>query len=145
MLSINNPKKIITLFMLIFAGLSLYDTLVDIVLWLLHSMFALFHALFEFSEHVLDILIEHLFHTDSRTTEIIVFYLMLSIGGGAAIKLMQALPLWYGKLIEQQINFWCQEKAKALSYWQNQSLIEKIKWGSVFMASTTIMVLWVFN
>jgi hypothetical protein len=144
MLSINNPKIIIKLALMLVA-LSLYDTLWDMLLSLLHSLLEIFHILFEFCEHTLERGIEYLFHTTPRTAEIIVFYIMLAIGAYAAFKLMQALPDWYGKLTKQLIGCWYQEKAKVLSYWQNQSVSEKIKWGSVFMTGVLVMILWLIN
>jgi hypothetical protein len=90
-------------------------------------------------------LIEHLFHTSPRTTEIIVFYIMLSLGGGAGFKLIQVLSLWYSKFIKLQIDFWSYEKTKALIYWQNQSLIEKIKWVFLIMTGTFLLGLWAFT
>jgi hypothetical protein len=108
-------------------------------------MLDLLHTLFEFSEHALDLLIEHLFHTTPRTTEIIVFYIMLSIVGFTAFKLMQALPSWYSRLIEQMVNFWDQEKAKALTHWESQFFIEKINWRLVSIAGIACIVLLIFS
>jgi hypothetical protein len=116
-----------------------------LLLWLLHSMLAILHTLFEFTEHALDILIEQLFHTDPRTTEIIVFYLMVGIVGSIIFSLLKALPRWYSQFFEMLDNIWNQEKVKAITYWQHQSAIEKVKSGTILMASLIIAVLWVFN
>lgn len=145
MFSFNISNKIFTWFILLFALVSFYDTLWDLLVWLLHSVAVLLHTLFEFTEHALDILIEHLFHTDPRTTEIIVFYLMLAIVGGIVLKLLLALPQWYSRSFELLANAWRDEKEQALAHWQNKSSIEKVKSGSILMASTVIAVLWVFN
>jgi len=145
MFSINISKRIITWFVLLFALVSFYDTLFDLLVWLFHTVAVLLHTLFEFTEHALDMLIEHLFHTDPRTTEIIVFYLMLAIVGGIIFRLLHALPRWYSRSFESLVNVWNHEKEKALAYWQNQSSIEKFKSGSIFMASIILAVLWVFN
>lgn len=51
----------------------------DLTVWLDHTIFVLLHALFEFIEVTLDDIVEHLFHTDRHTTQIIVFYLIWAI------------------------------------------------------------------
>ncbi len=143
-LSINNPKAIIKL-VLILVALVLYDTLWDLFLSLLHFVLGTLHILFEFCEHTLERLIEHIFHADPRTAEIIVFYIILSIGAYVAFKLMQALPQWYGKLAEQLTDYWHNEKTRTVSYWQHQPTAEKIKWSSIFITSTFFMFLWIFS
>lgn len=57
-----------------------FDTIWDLFLSLLHSLALLSHYLFELCEHSLDLLVEHIFHTSPKETEIIVFYIMASIG-----------------------------------------------------------------
>jgi hypothetical protein len=68
--SINNPKKIITPVILILGVVLFYDTLIDVLLWLIHTIFELIHTLFEIFEQMLDLIIEHLFHTDLHATQI---------------------------------------------------------------------------
>lgn len=51
----------------------------DLTVWLGHTIFVLLHALFELIEVTLDDIVEHLFHTDRHTTQIIVFYLIWAI------------------------------------------------------------------
>lgn len=145
MFSFNISNKIFTWFILLFALVSFYDTLWDLLVWLLHTIAVLLHTLFEFTEHALDIVIGRIFHTDPRTTQIIVFYLMLAIGGGIILRLLIALPQWYSRLFELLVNAWRHEKETVLAYWQNKSSIEKMKSGSILMASTVIAVLWVFS
>jgi hypothetical protein len=144
MLSIDNPK-IIMRFILVFVVLIFYDILWDLLLTLLHSLLMFLHFLFEFCEHALDVLIEHLFHTDPRTTEIIVFYMMAFAIGCIVFKLIKAVPDWCCKSCERLINYWHHEKKMALVKWQNQPLIEKFKWGSVFITSSVFMIVWALN
>ncbi|NOT11493.1 MAG: hypothetical protein HOP23_06650 [Methylococcaceae bacterium] len=142
---IDNPKNIITPIALIIVVYLLNDTLVDLVVWLFHTLFILMHTLIEFSEHALDILIEHLFHTDPRTTEIIVFYIMLLAGVGVTLKLMWVLSHWFSTFIEQQIDFWHQEKNKMISTWQAHSVIKKLKCSACLTISLFICILWLLN
>jgi hypothetical protein len=143
--STNIPKKVVIWVSLLFVFLSFYDSLLDLSLWLLHSIAVLLHAMFEFSEHALDLIIEHIFHTDPRTTEIIVFYLMLSVGVGAAIKLIKVVKIECDRVIEQQINYWHEEKTKAFDFWQQQSFIEKLKLASILMTISSLVFLWLFS
>lgn len=144
MLSINNPKIIIR-FALLLALLIFYDFFLDLLLSLLHSLVMLLHYLFEFCEHTLDHFIGHIFHTDPRTTEIIVFYVMAFAIGFIVFRVIMALPEWYRNICDRLTDYWHQEKTKALSNWRKQPFVKKIQWGSVFLTSSVFMVLWVFS
>jgi hypothetical protein len=74
-----------------------------------------------------------------------VFYIILSIGGGLTVKLVQILPLWFNKLIEQLFDYWQQEKAKSIKAWQAQSTLEKIKCSAWLIMALAICILWLFN
>ncbi|SJM95020.1 conserved membrane hypothetical protein [Crenothrix polyspora] len=141
MLLSNNPKVVIKA-VLVISALFFYDTFWDLFLSLLHYLFGILHLMFEFCEHTLERLIEHLFHVDPRTAEVLVFYVMLSIGAYATLKLIQLLPDCYRALVEQVTAYWQQSKAETLGYWQAQSLKGKIQWGAVFMVGMLGMVLW---
>jgi hypothetical protein len=144
MLLSNNPKVIIKS-VLILSVLLFYDTLWDWFLSLLHHLFGMLHLVFEFCEHTLEGLIEHLFHVDPRTAEVMVFYVMLSIGAYVAYMFLRKLPAWYKALACQFAAYWQQEKANALEQWQVQSVKGKIQWSAVCMVALLVMVLWLSN
>jgi uncharacterized membrane protein YqhA len=133
-----NQSKIIIKTTLVIAVVVFYDSLFDILLSLLHS-------LFELIEHALDILIEILFHTSPYTTEIIVFYIMFFISGFLAYIGTRAMPAWYERFVDRLLNAYHQEKANALNYWQNQSLIRKIQCVSLCIAGVILLFVWLFN
>lgn len=137
--------KTIIPFVLIFVVLTLYDVLWDLLLTLLHSMLVLLHIIFEFCEHALDLLIEHLFHTDPHTTEIIVFYILASIIGCITFKLIMALRTWYCRFCKQLTGYYHQEKTRTISKLRNQPLIEKIKWGLFVSTSSVVIVVLAFS
>lgn len=68
------------------------DMILELLLALLHLLLEAMHILFEVVELSLDHLIEHLFHTDLHQTQVIVFYIIMSMLAAAAFFLWRALP-----------------------------------------------------
>ncbi|WP_031432574.1 hypothetical protein [Methylomarinum vadi] len=102
----------------------------DLALWLIHTLFELLHALFELIEVTLDEIVEHLFHTDRHTTQIIVFYLMWAMVLYPAYRMFRYCKRRVIEL-KQTIPCWCQDKKElAKSMWQQQSFIKKCKFIS---------------
>ncbi len=132
--------KSIILFVLGVGVIVFYDVFLSFLIALPHSFLLLLHYMFEFCEHTLDMIIEHLFHTDPHTTEIIVFYIMAFIIGCILLKFIMVLPDLCCKIYGRLSNYCEQKKATVLNEWRNQPSIKKFKWGSVFMASTIVMV-----
>lgn len=135
----NNPKLILRVIAVVVV-LVFYDVLWDIGLSVMHSLAMLLHFLFEFCEHALDAFIEHVFHTDPRTTEIIVFYIMLGVIAAISLKLILAIPYWYCCCCESLKAYWFRKKLELVSLWQVQPITQKIKWGSVFFTSSVLML-----
>lgn len=101
-------------FSLVLTGIVIVILLFDAVFELL---FELIHVSFEFVEEMLDMLIEHIFHKDLHDTQLIVFYLMLSVAGFALYKLLRALPNRYRELKRNLVTGWSQLKKEILAYW----------------------------
>lgn len=102
----------------------------DFAVWLIHSLFELLHALFELVEGALDEIVEHLFHTDRHTTQIIVFYLMWTMILYPAYRIFRYCKK---RLVElkETLPCWCQDKKEqAKTHWQQQPLIKKFKFIS---------------
>jgi len=137
-------RKIITGAALISFFILMHSEIFGSMLWLLHTLFALLHQAFELFELSLDVLIEHFFHTDLHTTQIIVFYVMLSMAAWAIYKLLRALPRWYHQGIEKLSNYYARQKAEAFDDWHNLSLFGKIKCMLVFITGTTGAFFWLF-
>lgn len=99
----------------------------DLAVWLIHTLFELLHALFELVEITLDEIVEHLFHTDRHTTQIIVFYLMWAMALYPAYRIFRYCKRRITEL-KQAIPCWCRNKRnQAKTHWQQQSLIKKFK------------------
>jgi hypothetical protein len=87
----------------------------------------LLHIGFEWFEFALEEIIQHLFHTSRQQSQLIVFYLLLSIALYAAYRLWRALPGLYHRLRENLLTAGSVHKTRASLYWQDQSAIRKIK------------------
>ena len=131
-------SKIIIKTALVIAVVVFYDFLFDTLLSLLHS-------LFEFIEHALDILVELWFYISPHKTEFVVFFIMFSVSGFLAYIETRSMPKWYNRFMDGLHNAYQQEKAKALNYWQNQSLIKKIHCVSLCITGITFIFLWLFS
>jgi len=110
--------------------ISMYDAVFHFLLWLVH-------ILFESAEFILDHLIEGLFEIGNRETEIVVFYILLSVIGSAVYKLYRVLPRWkdtFKQRLEQQ-------KTETLMQWQEMSVLGKMAWWSFFITTVNC---WLF-
>ncbi len=129
-------------------GIVIIITMPDVVMGflfeLVHFFFELLFIAFEWVESTLDKLVEHLFETELHQTQTIVFYLMVGI---------ILLPLYYLWRMLKRLFFWLKEsvpatwalyKIRVIMYWQESSLIDKIKWiaitaATIYMASFLFM------
>jgi len=105
-------------------GIGIVITMPDMVFG---SLLELGHILFEFIEEILDKFVEHIFHTDRHQTQVIVFYLMMSIAFGGICYLWRVLPHLCRQCKENLLAAWSWHKTRALCYWQELSLINKVK------------------
>ena len=96
------------------------------------SVLELGHILLEFIEILLDKFVEHLFHTDRHQTQVIVFYLMVSMALGGFYYLLRALPPIYLQCKENLQSSWTCHKMQALGYWQQLPIFNKFKLTLVF-------------
>lgn len=129
-MALNIHQKIIIAVVAAVFILSMYDVL-------FHLLLGILHILFEAAEWVLDHLIEHLFETGMRETQIIVFYILMMIISGSIYKLYRQLPRWYHKL-EQKLY---QKTVETLAQWRAVSIIGRIAWWSFFITAVNC---WLF-
>ena len=100
--------------------LGVFHHLLEITLHILHLGF-------EFVEYNLDHFIEHTFHTDLHTTQVMAFYTLLALGIGILYLLWRIVPPAIQRLYKNQIAFWTRKKASVLYYWHGQTAADKIK------------------
>ena len=129
-------RKAINLFLLasIVTLIILPDMAFGVFFGLIHLLLELAHMIFEFIEVNLDRLVEHIFETEVHQTQVIVFYLMLSIAFGGLYYLWRFLPRVYHRSKENLLTAWLEKKAFASLYWRDLSLINKIKLTAISTA-----------
>jgi len=116
-------------------GIGIVITMPDMVFG---SLLELGHILLEFIEIMLDKFVEHIFHTDRHQTQVIVFYLMLSIAFGGFYYLWRVLPPLCRQYKENLLVAWSWNKSRAFCFWQELPLINKTKFVVII---TSIMYL----
>ena len=138
----------ILLYGLALIGIVIIMTMPDVVMGLLfelvHLFFELLFIAFEWLESTLDKLIEHLFHTELHQTQIIVFYLIVGIALLPLYYLWRILLRLFFRLKETLLEEWALNKIRAILYWQDLTLIDKIKLmvitaGAIYLASFIFM------
>lgn len=145
MLTLNHQHRINALYIAAFSTLVLApDLVLEISGELFHHALEGCHLLFEFVESTLDVLIELLFETDLRTTQIIVFYIMVAMAATIAFFIWRALKNLYLKLMRTLKNSWLDGKTKLSSFWQRQSLFGKVKLFSLVNLSLSCLILLAF-
>jgi hypothetical protein len=111
--------------------LAMPDAALGLLMGLVHYIFEVvlhvLHLIFEFAEYNLDHVIEHTFHTDTYPTQVIVFYILCTVGLIGIYFLWHIVPRNCRRAGNSLIAFWCHKKASCLYYWGEQSLVDKIK------------------
>lgn len=145
MLTLSHQQRINTVYIAAFATLILApDLVLEISGEVLHHALEGCHLLFEFVESTLDHLIEHVFETDLRATQIIVFYILVAIGATLAYFIWRALRNLYLKLTRALITAWQNGKNNLSGFWHRQSLFGKVKLFSLVNLSLSCLILLAF-
>ena len=139
-------RKAVNLFF--FAGIVTLIILPDVVFGLffelLHLLLELAYTIFEFIEVNLDRLVEHVFETDVHQTQVIVFYLMLSIAFSGLYYLWTLLPRVYYQSKDNLLVIWLELKTFVSLYWRDLSLINKIKLAAISTAGIYCIIFFNF-
>jgi len=101
--------------------------LVDLGHHLLEIFLHILHLVFESVEMGLDHVIEHLFHTGTHETQIIVFYVLLTFGLVAFYFLGRMALSAFVRLRKRLLLYWSRKKSSCLYFWGQHSLLDKIK------------------
>lgn len=135
-------------FSLVLIGIVILITMPDVVIGLLVGLVHLFFEVvvisFEWLESLLDHVVEHLLHTELHETQTIVFYILMGIVALPLYYLWRVLPGFFSRTKENVQVIWAQYKNQTTLYWQELSLIDKIKVviitvGALYLASFLVM------
>jgi hypothetical protein len=120
------------------------DVVFDLASSFLHFLFVnilhFLHLAFEFAEVVLDHLVEHFFHTDTHSTQIIVFYILMVFATVILYWLWRVVPPFCRRCKESLFVYCSRKKAGLLYYWEGQSLSNKIKLIVIGIAAITCYI-----
>lgn len=131
-------RKLLSLFILIWLVITMYDVM-------LHSLFLVMHYVFEWVEFALEQVIEHIFHTTRQQSQIIVFYLLWFMALCILYRLWRALPGLYNRFKTQLTAACLQYKPDIAGYWRALSSMQKIKWLASVTVSITCLVFFAFS
>lgn len=113
----------------------------ETIIWLLHEIVV---GLFELLEGALDEIIEHLFHTDRHTTQVIVFYLMWAMFIYGLYRLYRYLKNLYA-VVKIEFPGWRSQKWEQISVgWNSLPIAQKFKMISGYSLGAACFVLLMF-
>jgi hypothetical protein len=84
-------------------------------------------GLFELLEFTLDEIIEHFFHTNRHTTQVIVFYIMMGLFIFIAYRVFIHSKRLYFVVKREFPDWWIQQKKRLLVHWLSLSIGKKLK------------------
>lgn len=125
-------------------SLVFYDLTLELLTEIAHLFFELLFESFEWFELGIEHLIEHLFHTEHHTSQIVTFYILLLIGGGVLYGLWKAMPRFYQYIKRRSLEIWVRRKTEWELYWLTLTLPYKVALlatalGVAYLASFFVM------
>lgn len=97
------------------------------------SLWEFIHLILEFIEQILDDLVEHTFGTGLQETQMIVFYIMLVMGGVLIYLVWKVLVNLFRGVGQNLNNEWTDLRTAITSDWQGMSMTNRVIWISVFL------------
>jgi len=115
----------------ILAILAAPDQALGLLVDLGHHLFEMFlhmlHLAFELIEMELDHVIEHHFETGLHETQVIVFYMLITLGLVALYFFGRMASSAFVRLRKRLLLYWSRKKSSCLYFWGHQTLSDKIK------------------
>ena len=99
----------------------------------IESIGELAHLVFEGVESMLDNVIEENFHTEMHETQIVVFYIIMSVLAIPTYFIARLLPRVYNALDRNVNSVWVSNKNQFQLFWLCLSMTEKIKYGVILI------------
>jgi len=129
----------IGIFIMIIMPGYIFELLIEFFHLLLELFMELLHICFEWIESTLDHLVEHLFETDTHDTQIIVFYILMTVLAIVLYRLYLFLPKVVKRIYQNILVYFTRQKIRLLIFWEEQSLLGKIKYISL---SVGVLYIW---
>jgi uncharacterized membrane protein (UPF0136 family) len=104
-----------------------------------HFLLESLHIIFEMVESSLDELVEHFFHTELHETQLIVFYILLVVGGIIIYLAWKALVHLFSGASQNFNNEWTDLRAALNSDWQRLSMTERVVWITLFLLANYLL------
>lgn len=98
-----------------------------------HFLLESTHIIFEIIESGLDKLVEYFFHTELHETQLIVFYILLVVGGIIIYLAWKALVHLCSGISQNLNNEWTELRDAISSDWQRLSMTERVVWITLFL------------
>ena len=111
----------------LFAPTEALGLLVGMVHHLLEVILHMLHLAFEVVESGLDHLIEHHFHTGTHDTQVIVFYVLVTLGLVVLYLFGRMVPSAFVRLRKGLLLWLSRKKSSCLYFWGQQTGLDKIK------------------
>lgn len=120
----------------LFFHISLFGVAVSILVGfhdvIFDSLWESLHLIFEVVEMTLDRLVEHLFETDLRETQLIVFYILLVIGAVLIYLVWKALVHIFSGVGRNLNQEWVELRVAITDDWRNMSITNRAICITVF-------------
>jgi hypothetical protein len=116
----------------------LLELIVEGIHLIIESIAEMAHLIFEGVESMLDNVIEENFHTEMHETQIVVFYIIMSVLCIPMYFIARVLPRVYNALDRSVSGVWSTQKSNLQMTWLGLSLQEKIKYGLILIAGLYI-------
>lgn len=131
----------IGIFIMIIMPGYIFELLVEFFHLFLELFIEFLDVCFEWIESTLDHLVEHLFETDLHDTQIIVFYILMTMLAFVLYRLSLFLPKIVKRIYQHILASFTRQKIRLLIFWEEQSLLGKIKYISL---SLGVLYIWIF-
>ena len=129
----------IGIFIMIIMPGYIFELLIEFFHLFLELFIEFLDICFEWIESTLDHLVEHLFETDLHDTQIIVFYILMTVLAIVLYRLYLFLPKVVKRIYQNILVYFTCQKIRLLIFWEEQSLLGKIKYISL---SVGVLYIW---
>ncbi|MBS3964545.1 MAG: hypothetical protein KGZ80_08640 [Methylomonas sp.] len=110
-----------------------YDVTLHFVLELMHTLFEIAHILFEWFELGIEHTVEHLFHTSRHGSQLVTFYILMTMLAGIMYLLWRLFPRILKSIRQRTLDAWVKRKTQITLYWHYQSLPRKLVLAATIM------------